>query len=128
MSKSKQNISDFGGHSKWIALVISKLDIRESFFLGKVLLDNNEYTVNIQTIRREKVLKLPFEMALKNQKALVRMSGPNGVVIEDLLPYKGESEWVEIDSDFITFYAADHQDQFDRLEIIDDFSEIQKRL
>ena len=104
--------------------VISKLDIRESFFLGKVLLDNNEYTVNIQTIRREKVLKLPFGMALKNQKSLVRMSGPNGVVIEDLLPYKGESEWVEIDSDFITFYAADHQDQFDRLEIIDDFSEI----
>ena len=103
---------------------ISKLDIRESFFLGKVLLDNNEYTVNIQTIRREKVLKLPFGMALKNQKALVRMSGPNGVVIEDLLPYKGESEWVEIDSDFITFYAADHQDQFDRLEIIDDFSGI----
>ena len=44
---------------------ISKLDIRESFFLGKVLLDNNDYTVNIQTIRREKVLKLPFGMALK---------------------------------------------------------------
>ena len=104
--------------------VISKLDIRESFFLGKVLLDNNEYTVNIQTIRREKVLKLPFGMVLKNQKALVRLSGPNGVVIEDLLPYKGESEWVEIDSDLITFYAADHQDQFDRLEIIDDFSGI----
>ena len=104
--------------------VISKLDIRESFFLGKVLFDNNEYTVNIQTIRREKVLKLPFGMALKNQNALVRMSGPNDVVIEDLLPYKGESEWVEIDSDLITFYAADHQDQFDRLEIIDDFSEI----
>ena len=104
--------------------VISKLDIRESFFLGKLLLDDNEYTVNIQTIRREKVLKLPFGMTLKNQKALVRMSGPNGVMIEDLLPYKGESEWVEIDSDLITFYAADHHDQFDRLEIIDDFSEI----
>ena len=103
---------------------ISKLDIRESFFLGKVLLNDNEYTVNIQTIRREKVLKLPFGMVLKNQKALVRMSGPNNIVIEDLLPYKGESEWVEIDSDLITFYAADHQDQFDRLEIIDDFSEI----
>ena len=105
-------------------LIISKLDIRESFFLGKVLFDNNEYTVNIQTIRREKVLKLPFGMTLRNQKALVRMSGPNGIVIEDLLPYKGESEWVEIDSDLITFYAADHQDQFARLEIIDDFSEI----
>ena len=45
-------------------------------------------------------------------------------MIEDLLPYKGESEWVEIDSDLITIYAADHQDQFDRLEIIDDFSGI----
>ena len=104
--------------------VISKLDIRESFFLGKVLLDNNEYTLNIQTERRGKILKLPFGMTLKNDKVLVRMSGQNGVVIEDLLPYKGESEWVEIDSDLITFYAADHQDQFDRLEIIDDFSEI----
>ena len=104
--------------------VIPKLDIRESYFFGKVQINDNEYTVNIQTIRREKVLKLPFGMALKNQKALVRMSGPNGVVVEDLLPYKGESEWVEIDSDLITFYAADHQDQFDRLEIIDDFSEI----
>ena len=63
-------------------------------------------------------------MTLKNDKVLVRMSGQNGVVIEDLLPYKGESEWVEIDSDLITFYTADHQDQFDRLEIIDDFSDI----
>ena len=103
---------------------ISKLDIRESFFLGKVQLEDDEYTLNIQTIRRDKVLKLPFGMSLKNQRVLVRMSGPNGVVIEDLLPYKGESEWVEVDSDLITFYAADHQDQFNRLEVIDDFSKI----
>ena len=103
---------------------ISKLDIRESFFLGKVQLEDDEYTLNIQTIRRDKVLKLPFGMSLKNQRALVRMSGPNGVVIEDLLPYKGESEWVEVDSDLITFYAADHQDQFDKLEIIDDISHV----
>jgi len=103
---------------------ISKLDIRESFFLGKVQLEDDEYTLNIQTIRRDKVLKLPFGLSLKNQRALVRMSGPNGVVIEDILPYKGESEWVEVDSDLITFYAADHQDQFDKLEIIDDFSQV----
>ena len=52
------------------------------------------------------------------------MTGQNGVTIEDLLPYKGESEWVEIDSDLITFYAADHQDQFEALKIIDDFSKV----
>ena len=103
---------------------ISKLDIRESFFLGKVQLEDDEYTLNIQTNRSDKLIKLPFGMSLKNQRALVRMSGPNGVVIEDLLPYKGESEWVEVDSDLITFYAADHQDQFNRLEVIDDFSKI----
>ena len=103
---------------------ISKLDIRESFFLGKVNLNDNEYTLNIQTIRREKVLKLPFGMGLKDLKALVRMSGPDGVMVEDILPYKGESEWIEVDSDLITFYAADHQDQFNRLEVIDDFSKI----
>jgi len=40
------------------------------------------------------------------------------------LPYKGESEWVEIDSDEITFYIADHQDKFDTLEIIDEFDKI----
>ena len=102
---------------------INKLDIRESYFLGKVQYGQNEYTVNIQTERRGKVLKLPFGMPSKNNKALVRMTGPNGIAIEDFLPYKGESEWVEIDSDLITFYAADHQDQFDSLEIIDALSE-----
>jgi hypothetical protein len=103
---------------------INRLDIRESYFLGKIQLAEEEYTVNIQTERRGKVLKLPFGMYPKNQKVLVQMTGQNGVTIEDLLPYKGESEWVEIDSDLITFYAADHQDQFETLKIIDDFSKV----
>jgi hypothetical protein len=55
---------------------------------------------------------------LKTQKnVLVRCSGP-GVSIEDFVEYRGESEWVEIDSDQITFYIADQQDQFDTIEII----------
>jgi ribosomal protein L31 len=103
---------------------INRLDIRESYFLGKIQLAKEEYTVNIQTERRGKVLKLPFGIHPKNQKVLVQMTGQNGVTIEDILPYKGESEWVEIDSDLITFYAADHQDQFETLKIIDAFSEV----
>ena len=103
---------------------INRLDIRESYFLGKIQLAEEEYTVNIQTERRGKVLKLPFGIHPKNQKVLVQMTGQNGVTIEDILPYKGESEWVEIDSDLITFYAADHQDQFETLKIIDDFSKV----
>ena len=59
----------------------------------------------------------------KKQKVLVRFSGPNNLAVEDFLPFEGESEWVEVDSTPITFFIADHQDQFDTLEIIDDLAE-----
>jgi hypothetical protein len=45
-------------------------------------------------------------------------TGP-GVSVEDFVEYRGESEWVEIDSTIVTFYIADHQDQFDTLEIME---------
>ena len=102
---------------------IDHLNIQESYFKGKVEFRGDDYTINIQDERRGKVLKLPFDIPEKNNKVLVRMTGPNAVV-EDFLPYCGKSEWVEIDSDTITFYVADHQDQFDTLEIIDDLSDI----
>ena len=102
---------------------INYMDINESYFKGKVEFCGDEYTINLQNERRGKVLKLPFDMPEKNNKVLVRMTGPN-VVVEDFLPYCGKSEWVEIDSDAITFYVADHQDQFDTLEIIDDLSHV----
>jgi len=40
--------------------------------------------------------------------------------VEDFLPFYGESEWLEIDSDSITYFLADHQDQLDTIEIMDD--------
>lgn len=49
---------------------------------------------------------------------MVRVYGESGVSVEDYLPYKGSSEWIELDSTPITFYIADHQDQFDSLEIL----------
>ena len=96
---------------------IQKLDIFESYFKGKVRIRKDEFTINIQNERRGKVLRLPF--LLNTQKRVhVRCSGP-GVSVEDFVEYRGESEWVEIDSDQITFYIADHQDQFETIEIIE---------
>ena len=96
---------------------IEKLDIFESYFKGKVRIRKDEFTINIQNERRGKVLRLPF--LLNTQKmVLVRCTGP-GVSVEDYVEYRGESEWLEIDSDQITFYIADHQDQFDTIEIIE---------
>ena len=101
---------------------IDHLNINESYFKGKVEFRDDDYIINIQDERRGKVLKLPLQLK-KKQKVLVRFSGPNNIAVEDLLSFEGESEWVEVDSTPITFFIADHQDQFDTLEIIDDLAE-----
>ncbi len=97
---------------------IQFLNINESYFKGKVEFQNKEYTINIQNERRGKVLKLPFYINSKKERILVRLTGSGDIFIEDYLPFKGESEWLEIDSDEITFYIADHQDKFDTLEVV----------
>jgi len=48
---------------------------------------------------------------------LVRLSGPNDIAVEDYLMYRGQSDWVEIDSQEILHFAADHQDKLDTLEV-----------
>ena len=95
---------------------IKYLNIYESYFKGKGEFQGKEYTIHIQNERRGKIIRFPFEPP-KKERLLVRVSGPGNVYVEDFLPYKGESEWIELDSDLITFYVADHQDQFDYLEI-----------
>lgn len=103
-----------------ISFRINRLDIHQSYFLGKVEDEFKEYTINIQNERRGKVLKLPFGYVPKKKRLIVRLTGPKDIFVEDYLPYFGESEWVEIDSNEITYFVADHQDQFDTLEIMDD--------
>ena len=100
---------------------IKFLNINQSYFNGKVEHADEEFNINIQNERRGKVLKLPVKPKSGKERMVVRLSGPGDIFVEDYLPYKGESEWVEIDSDEITFYIADNQDKFDTLEIIDEF-------
>lgn len=98
---------------------IKFLNINQSYFNGKVEFEGEEYNVNIQNERRGKILKLPIKPKSQKQRMLVRLTGPGDIFIEDYLPYKGLSEWIEIDSDEITYYIADNQDKFDTLEIVD---------
>ena len=97
---------------------ITKLDIFQSFFFGEVEFRSDKFKINVQNQRRGKVLKLPFEIKPKSDKVVVRLTGDDDLFVEDYLPYKGESEWVEIDSDEITYFIADHQDQLDTIEIM----------
>ena len=98
---------------------ILKMDIFQSYFFGQVEFRGDPYKINLQVQRRGKVLRLPFGILPKKNKVVVRFSGPGEIYVEDYLPYKGESEWLEIDSDIITHFVADHQDQFDSVEIMD---------
>ena len=99
---------------------IIKIDIFQSYFFGDVEFRTDKYKVNIQNQKRGKVLKLPFGITPQKEKVIVRMTGPDDLFVEDYIPYCGESEWLEIDSDEITYFLADHQDQFDTIEIMDE--------
>ena len=101
-----------------LSFKIIKLDIFQSYFFGEVEFRSDVFKVNIQNQRRGKILKLPFNIKSKNEKVIVRMTGDNDLFVEDYLPYRGESEWLEIDSDEITYYLADHQDQLDTIEMM----------
>ena len=103
-----------------LSFKIIKLDIFQSYFFGEVEFRSDRFKVNIQNQRRGKVLRLPFNIKPKNEKIVVRLTGPNNLFIEDYLPYKGESEWLEIDSDEITYFIADNQDKLDTIEIMDE--------
>lgn len=101
-----------------LSFKVTKLDIFQSYFFGEVEFRSDQYKVNIQNQRRGKVLKLPFEIQPKKEKVVVRMTGPEDLFVEDYLPYMGESEWLEIDSDEITYFLADNQDKLDTIEIM----------
>jgi hypothetical protein len=103
-----------------LSFKIIKLDIFQSYFFGDVEFRTDKYKVNIQNQKRGKILKLPFGITPKKEKIIVRITGPDDLYVEDYIQYFGESEWVEIDSDEITYFLADHQDQLDTLEIMDD--------
>ena len=101
---------------KPLAIKIKKLDINEAYFFGVAEIDGVEYKINIQGHWKERLIKLPVRNTEKS-KVLIRLSGEGNAVIEEKVAYKGKSEWIEIDSTDILYYVADHQDEFDMLEV-----------
>ncbi len=99
-----------------VSIKIKKLNIAESYFVGVAELEGQEYKINIQGHWQEKLIKLPFKIA-KHEKLLVNLTGSKEAFVDDILVYKGKSEWIEIDSQHILYYIADNQDKIDTLEI-----------
>ena len=106
---------------KTLSIKIKKLDMFPNHFFGIGEIDGIDYKINIQGqgVIREKLIKLPIKF--EDEKALLHLSGINNESFEDIVNYKGESEWIEIDSNEILYYLADHQDQVDTIDIISRF-------
>ncbi len=103
---------------KTLTIKIKRLDMFPNHFFGIAKIDE-EYKINIQGHGGEKLLKLPVNF--KDEKALLRLSGINGFFLEDIVTYRGKSEWIEIDSDGILYYLADHQDKIDTIDVLSRF-------
>ncbi len=106
---------------KTISIKIKKLDIFPNHFFGIAKINEKDYKINIQgqSMIRAKLIKLP--VPFRDEKALLHLSGIGDTLFEDIVYYKGESEWIEIDSDGILYYLADHQDQINTIDILSRF-------
>jgi len=106
---------------KTLSIKIKRLDMFPNHFFGITEINGEEYKINIQgqSVFRTNLIKLPIKF--KDEKALLRLSGINGSYFEDIVNYKGKSEWIEIDSDRILTYLADHQDQIDTIDVLSRF-------
>ena len=91
-------------------------------FFGTAEISNQEYSINIQgqSVLKDHLIKLP--VPFRDEKALLQLSGTKqNVFFEDIVNYRGQSEWVEIDSDRILYFLADHQDQIDNVDVLSRF-------
>ena len=106
---------------KTLSIKIKRLDMFPNHFFGSAKINEEDYKINIQgqSMFRTNLIKLPIKF--KDEKALLRLSGINGSHFEDIVNYKGKSEWIEIDSDRILYYLADHQDQIDTIDVLSRF-------
>ena len=107
---------------KTISIKVKRLDMFPNHFFGTAEINKKEYKINIQgqSNLRGQLIKLPTEF--KDEKALLRLRGINDdAFFEDIVNYKGESEWIEIDSDRILYYLADHQDRIDTIDVLSRF-------
>lgn len=109
------------GLRKTLSIKVKRLDMYPNHFFGIGEINGEEYKINIQgqSVFRKNLIKLPIEF--KDEKALLCLSGINGSYLEDLVNYKGESEWIEIDSDRILYHLADHRDQIDTIDVLSRF-------
>jgi effector-binding domain-containing protein len=99
-------------------LKIKYLNANANCFEGKAVFHEKEYHIKIYAENNEKNIKVPFPViGLTDDEILMRMSAPSGVYVQDYVIFKGQSEFVEINSDTIFSEITNSQHKFDTMEI-----------
>ena len=111
---TKFDLTKIKGDPFELNLKILDLSIQESYFVGQCELNGIKYLLNIQNQSGGKIIKFPFEY--EKEEVVIKLSGKN-LLVQDDLKFKGDSEWIEIYSNPITSYLADHQQGLEWLEI-----------
>ena len=107
---------------KTLSIQIKKMDMFPNHFFGIVEINNVEYKINIQgqSVLKDQLIKLP--VLFRDEKAVLKLIDvKNNTAFEDIVNYRGKSEWVEIDSDRILYFLADHQDQIKAIDVLSRF-------
>ena len=106
---------------KTLTIKIKRLDMFPNHFFGTAEINYKEYKINIQgqSMLRDKLIKLPIEF--RDEKARLHLNGINNTFFEDIVNYKGKSEWIEIDSDGVLYYLADNQDKINTIDVLSRF-------
>lgn len=111
---TKFDITKIKGDPLELNLKILDLSIQESYFVGQCELNDIKYLLNIQNQSGGKITKFPFQY--QEDEVIIKLSGKN-LLVQDELKFRGGSEWIEIYSNPITSYLADHQQGLEWLEI-----------
>ena len=99
-------------------LKIKYLNANGDSLQGKAVFHEKVYPIKIHAENNEKIIKLPFPViGITDNEILARLSGPAGVYVQDHVKFKGQSKWIEIDSDIIFFDITNSQHKFDTMEI-----------
>ena len=102
---------------KILSIQIKRLDMFPNHFFGIAEINNTDYKINIQgqSNLRKQLVKLPVK--IQDEKAMLQLTGAGEFHFEDIVNYAGESEWIEIDSDRILYFLADHQNKIDTINV-----------
>jgi len=97
---------------------INSIDFQSPDFHGEIEFHEKKFPFKIMAVIEKQTIKLPFDViGIKNQEALVRVSGMNGIYSEDHLKLEGKSSSLEIYSDGICDEIVKSYTMLDTIEI-----------